>query len=163
MTKASALAPSTCHRWAFLCLISGALLQLPEVVQGLGPTGGQGSQHPETSAWCQPKLSLGKEEIPLMKVTLPQPLLVINKGTCGAVCRMSPHRILGPSFGQEPRAKRRGTGSLTGTSGRETCKEWGWRGVVKPRRERPETKGETNRAGRCKRETGTRNRERATG
>lgn len=76
---------------------------------------------------------------------------------------MSPHRILGPSFGQEPRAKRRGTGSLTGTSGRETCKEWGWRGVVKPRRERPETKGETNRAGRCKRETGTRNRERATG
>lgn len=63
---------------------------------------------------------------------------------------MSPHRILGPSFGQEPRAKRRGTGSLTGTSGRETCKEWGWRGVVKPRRERPETKGETNRAGRHK-------------
>lgn len=71
---------------------------------------------------------------------------------------MSPHRILGPSFGQEPRAKRRGTGSLTGTSERDT-QRMGWRGVVKPRRERPKTKGETNRAGRHKRETGTRNRE----
>ena len=31
-----------------------------------------------------------------MKVTLLNPLLVINKGNCGAVCRDSPHWILGP-------------------------------------------------------------------
>lgn len=33
-----------------------------------------------------------------MKVTLLHPLLVINKGNHGAVCRMSPHKILGPPF-----------------------------------------------------------------
>lgn len=33
-----------------------------------------------------------------MKVTLLHPLFVINKGNHGAVCRMSPRRILGPSF-----------------------------------------------------------------
>lgn len=73
----------------------------------------------------------------MMKVTLLHPLLVINKGNLGAVCRRSPHWILRPPIWS-------GTKDKEERCGKPDRHKWerhtqGIKRGVKPRGERPET------------------------
>ena len=89
-----------------------------------------------------------------MKVTLLNPLLVINKGNCGAVCRDSPHWILGPPIWSRMKDKEE-------RHRKPDRHKWerytqGLKRGIKHRGGGPETKGETDQTGRHRREASTR-------
>lgn len=93
-----------------------------------------------------------------MKVTLLNPLLVINKGNCGAICRESPHWILGPPIWSRMKDKEE-------RHRKPDRHKWerytqGLKRGIKHRSGGPETKGETDWTGRHRREASTRGGER---